>query len=156
MKIWGEMGTNIKMGNTQQILKVKFLSENATMPSRANKDDAGYDLYSAYDITIPPNQLILVKTDIAIDLPKKTYGRVAPRSSMSKQKLFSQAGVVDKGYRGNISVMLLNLRDEEYKIEKGHRIGQLICEKISMPKIKRVETLSKTERQGNGFGSSGK
>ncbi|XP_013365760.1 PREDICTED: deoxyuridine 5'-triphosphate nucleotidohydrolase, mitochondrial isoform X2 [Chinchilla lanigera] len=115
-----------------QRLRFMRLSEHATAPTRGSALAAGFDLYSAYDYTIPPMEKALVKTDIQIALPSGCYGRVAPRSGLAA-KHFIDVGV-----------------------KKGDRIAQLICERIYYPEIEEVQGLEDTERGAGGFGSTGK
>uniref|UniRef100_A0A2K6AS87 Deoxyuridine 5'-triphosphate nucleotidohydrolase n=1 Tax=Macaca nemestrina TaxID=9545 RepID=A0A2K6AS87_MACNE len=118
---------------------------------------AGYDLYSAYDYTIPPMEKALVKTDIQIALPSGCYGRVAPRSGLAAKHFIDVgAGVINEDYRGNVGVVLFNFGKEKFEVKKGDRIAQLICERIFYPEIEEVQALDDTERGSGGFGSTGK
>lgn len=143
-------------GKHEMLLKVKKLSENASIPFRASDKAAGYDLVSAYDYKIPANGKELVKTDIAVAIPEGHYGRVAPRSSLAwKSHIDVGAGVIDGDYRGNVGVILFNLSKQDFEVKKGDRVAQLIIEKISTPKVEEVEDLDATERSEGGFGSTG-
>jgi len=98
------------------LLKVKKLSENAKLPVRGSKYAAGYDLFAAYEYTIPGEGKELVKTDIAIAIPEGHYGRVAPRSSLAwKNHIDVGAGVIDEDYRGPLGVILFNHSKESFK-----------------------------------------
>jgi dUTP pyrophosphatase len=99
----------------------------------------------------------MIKTDIAIQVPKGHYGRVAPRSSLAwKDFVDVGAGVIDEDYRGEVKVVLYNHGESLFHVKMGDRIAQLIIEKISYPEVKEVETLEETERGSGGFGSTGK
>ncbi|XP_008068153.2 deoxyuridine 5'-triphosphate nucleotidohydrolase, mitochondrial isoform X1 [Carlito syrichta] len=138
-------------------LRFARLSEHASAPTRGSARAAGYDLYSAYDYTIPPMEKALVKTDIQIALPSGCYGRVAPRSGLAAKHFIDVgAGVIDEDYRGNVGVVLFNFGKEEFEVKKGDRIAQLICERIFYPEIEEVQVLDDTERGAGGFGSTGK
>ncbi|XP_010337797.2 deoxyuridine 5'-triphosphate nucleotidohydrolase, mitochondrial isoform X3 [Saimiri boliviensis] len=138
-------------------LRFARLSEHATAPTRGSARAAGYDLYSAYDYTIPPMEKALVKTDIQIALPSGCYGRVAPRSGLAAKHFIDVgAGVIDEDYRGNVGVVLFNFGKEKFEVKKGDRIAQLICERIFYPEIEEVQALDDTERGSGGFGSTGK
>ena len=92
-----------KMARPEELLQVAKLTDLATIPTRGSEHAAGYDLYSAYDMTIPARGKGLVKTDIQVKVPHGTYGRVAPRSGLAwKQHIDIGAGVVDEDYRGNL------------------------------------------------------
>ncbi|XP_029808304.1 deoxyuridine 5'-triphosphate nucleotidohydrolase, mitochondrial isoform X4 [Suricata suricatta] len=143
----------------EDAMRLRFvrLSEHATAPTKGSARAAGYDLYSAYDYTVPPMEKALVKTDIQIALPSGCYGRVAPRSGLaSKHFIDVGAGVIDEDYRGNVGVVLFNFGKEKFEVKKGDRIAQLICERIFYPEIEEVQVLDDTERGSGGFGSTGK
>uniref|UniRef100_A0A8C5W670 Deoxyuridine 5'-triphosphate nucleotidohydrolase n=1 Tax=Microcebus murinus TaxID=30608 RepID=A0A8C5W670_MICMU len=138
-------------------LRFARLSEHATAPTRGSARAAGYDLYSAYDYTIPSMEKAVVKTDIQIALPSGCYGRVAPRSGLAAKHFIDVgAGVIDEDYRGNVGVVLFNFGKENFEVKKGDRIAQLICERIFYPEIEEVQVLDDTERGSGGFGSTGK
>ncbi|KAI9205199.1 dUTPase-like protein [Polychytrium aggregatum] len=141
---------------TMRPLLVKKLSKNAQLPKRGSPGAAGYDLYSAASMSIPPRSRAVVPTDIAIALPPGTYGRVAPRSGLAvKHFIDVGAGVVDSDYRGTLGIVLFNFGEQEFKIEQGDRIAQLILEKIEIADVQEVEELDDTERGEGGFGSTG-
>ncbi|XP_011221130.1 deoxyuridine 5'-triphosphate nucleotidohydrolase, mitochondrial [Ailuropoda melanoleuca] len=140
-------------------MRLRFvrLSEHATAPTKGSARAAGYDLYSAYDYTLPPMEKALVKTDIQVALPSGCYGRVAPRSGLAAKHFIDVgAGVIDEDYRGNVGVVLFNFGKEKFEVKKGDRIAQLICERIFYPEIEEVQVLDDTERASGGFGSTGK
>ncbi|XP_069101796.1 deoxyuridine 5'-triphosphate nucleotidohydrolase, mitochondrial-like [Argopecten irradians] len=138
------------------ILRFAKLTENAFTPTRGSKLAAGYDLYSAYDYTIPARQKQIVKTDIQIALPDGCYGRVAPRSGLAAKHFIDiGAGVIDQDYRGNVGVVMFNHAEKEFKVNKGDRIAQLVCERIYIPELEEAESLDDTDRGSGGFGSTG-
>lgn len=84
------------------------------------------------------------------------YGRIAPRSGLAwKNHIDVGAGVIDEDYRGNIGVVLFNHSDQEFKVTKGDRIAQLICQRIDYPVLQEVTNLDNTSRGAGGFGSTG-
>lgn len=102
----------------EPMLRVKFLSEKARLPTRGSPLAAGFDLYSAKDVVIPAQGRALVPTDISVAVPEGTYGRVAPRSGLAvKHGLDVGAGVVDADYRGPLGVVMFNLGKEDYQGE---------------------------------------
>ena len=138
------------------ILQVQRLSSYGVLPKRASDFDAGYDLASAEDVVIPATGKALVRTDIAITVPYGTYGRIAPRSGLALLSHISVgAGVVDRGYTGNVGVVLFNHAEREFVVKKGDRIAQLIVERILTPEVVQVETLERSVRGDTGFGSTG-
>ena len=139
-------------------LRVKRLSEKATLPTRGSPLSAGYDLASAEEKVIAPGQRAVVKTDLSIACPEGTYARIAPRSGLTVKKgIHVGAGVVDADYRGPVGVVLFNLGQEDFSIQVGDRIAQMILEEIKMVPVVDVgeSDLDATERGSGGFGSTG-
>ena len=136
--------------------QVKLNYEDAQAPTHGSDEAAGYDLYSYESETIVSNQIKLIDTGISIRVPEGTYGRIAPRSSVSKKGILINAGVIDRDYRGPVKVMVHNLSNDNYVINKNDRIAQLILEQIKTPPVELVEELDDTVRGEGGFGSTGK
>ena len=136
--------------------QVKLNYKDAIKPSRGSDEAAGYDLYVYESGLLMPNETRLFDTGISIRVPEGTYGRIAPRSSVSKRSILVNAGVIDRDYTGPVKVMLHNLSNDNFVIEKGNRIAQLILEKISTPEVELVDELDDTERGDGGFGSTGR
>lgn len=137
-------------------LRVKLLSGNAKVPEKGSQHAAGYDLYSSGSVTIPAWGKGSVPTDIAIQLPDGTYGRIAPRSGLAAvYGLDVGAGVIDRDYRGPVIVLLFNHSDVPYQVRKHDRIAQLIVEVILSPEVAVVLELDDTSRGCGGFGSTG-
>jgi dUTP pyrophosphatase len=142
--------------NGGELLHLKRLSPDAILPVRGSEHAAGYDLSAAHAVTVPPGGKALVKTDWAIAIPPFTYARIAPRSGLAWKKMIATgAGVVDYDYRGNVGVVLFNHGTEDFAVEKGDRIAQLILERISMAEAVEVDELPETTRGVDGFGSTG-
>ena len=135
--------------------QVKLNYEDSQAPTRGSDEAAGYDLYSYESETVVPKQIKLIDTGISIRVPEGTYGRIAPRSSVSKKGILINAGVIDRDYRGPVKVMVHNLSNNDYVIKKNDRIAQLILEKIKTPPVELVEELDDTVRGEGGFGSTG-
>lgn len=136
-----------------EILYIK-LTSSAIEPTLGTKGSVGFDLYSDEDTEI--KSIGIVKTGIALDIPKGIYGRIAPRSSLAVKGIDVLAGVVDNDYRGEIKVVLHNIiSDTSYKIKKGDKIAQMIFEKVELPVFKNANELSETIRGSGGFGSTG-
>eukprot|EP01006_Ploeotia_vitrea_P057847 TRINITY_DN68364_c0_g1_i1.p1 TRINITY_DN68364_c0_g1~~TRINITY_DN68364_c0_g1_i1.p1 ORF type:complete len:163 (+),score=21.34 TRINITY_DN68364_c0_g1_i1:25-513(+) len=140
-----------------QKLLVQKITPNATLPVRGSQLAAGYDLTSAYDGVVPARGKALIKTDLAIEVPLGTYGRIAPRSGLAwKHSIDVGAGVIDADYRGNVGVILFNYSDTDFQVSRGDRIAQLVLEQICTPEIEEVASLVGTQRGEGGFGSTGK
>lgn len=145
-----------KMPEETQKLKFVRLTEHARAPTRGSAHAAGLDLYSAHDYQVPAGGRCLCLTDLQVSIPEGCYGRVAPRSGLAvKHGIDVGAGVVDADYRGNLGVLLFNLSDVDFKVARGDRIAQLVCERIAYPDPVECESLDKTERGEGGFGSTG-
>ena len=130
--------------------------DDAIIPKRGSEQAAGYDLYTIDEGRLMPKQTHLFDTGISFTVPEGTYGRIAPRSGLSKKGILVNAGVVDRDYTGPVKVMLHNLSDEMYQVKKNDRIAQLIIEKIATPVIEEVGSLEETDRGDGGFGSTGR
>jgi dUTP pyrophosphatase len=138
------------------MLRFQRLTDHATLPTRGSDQSVGYDLYSAQSATIPAFGKALICTDIAFEIPRGHYGRIAPRSGFSwKKHTDIGAGVIDPDYRGNVKVLVFNHSRESIEVAKGDRIAQLILEKVSVFSLKEVTDLDETERGAGGFGSTG-
>ena len=137
-------------------VKVKRLNESATVPTKANNLDAGWDLYSGENLLIEPNSRKLVKTGISFDIPERYVGLIWPRSGMAvKYGIDVFAGVIDAGYRGEVGICLFNSSDKDFYIKTGERIAQVLFQKVSQHKLIEVSDLSHSDRGQKGFGSSG-
>lgn len=142
-------------------LRIKLVHEKAQLPKRGSAQAAGYDLMSVEEIEIGPNEQALVSTGISIELPQATppdayYARIAPRSGLSvNHRINTGAGVIDADYRGVLRVVLINNSSKVFKINVGDKIAQLIIEKIILPPVLQVDSLSETDRGTSGFGSTG-
>lgn len=142
--------------NQPPILRFVRRTANASTPKRQTPGSVRFDLFSGYDCTIPAKEKSFVKTDIEIAVPNGCYGRIAPRSGLAKDHFIDiGAGVIDPDYRGNVGVVMFNFGEEDFKVKKGDRIAQLICERVFIPELQEVESLDATDRGDGGFGSTG-
>jgi len=147
-------------------LNIKYVSDKIgkeiPAPFYASNGAAGMDLPACIDepVTIKPHERKIIPTGIAIALPSNEYvGLVYVRSCLGFKKgvtLSNSVGVIDSDYRGQIFVSLNNLSDEEYTINIGERIAQLIVTPVCIADINVVDELPETERGDGGFGSTGK
>jgi dUTP pyrophosphatase len=136
------------------LIKVKKLSENAVIPSYAKKGDAAMDL-TAVNKKVT-DKFIEYGTGLAFEIPKDHVGLIFPRSSVSKKDLFqcNSVGVLDSGYRGELSVRFNPLGEDHYEV--GERIAQLIVIPLPEVEVEEVEELEDSDRGGGGWGSTGK
>ena len=135
--------------------QVKLNYEDSQEPTRGSDEAAGYDLYSYESETVVPKQIKLIDTGISIRVPEGTYGRIAPRSSVSKKDLIlaNSVGVLDSGYRGELKIRFQKMGEEIYEI--GERIAQILVLPIPEIEFEEVENLSESVRGEGGFGSTG-
>ena len=111
---------------------------------------------AASNCIIPSRGEGTVGTGLVVSLPPGTYARIAPRSGLAIRNFIDVwAGVVDSDYRGEIKVILFNHSAEDFAVQAGDRIAQLILEKIETPQVKKVAALDDTDRGAGGFGSTG-
>jgi dUTP pyrophosphatase len=137
-------------------VQVKLIDVLAQVPTKANNNDAGFDLYSTIDTIITPKQRKTVSTGIALQMPDNLAGLIWPRSGLSvRQGIDVLAGVIDSGYRGEIMVCLYNTSDYDVVIRTGDRIAQIIFQEVPHVIMKAHESLGSSQRGSNGFGSTG-
>ena len=135
------------------ILKFKVL-EGGTLPTRAHKEDAGFDLYSPVDVILNHTTNI-IKLGVCVEIPKGYVGFVLGRSSLNKKGITCLTGVIDSGYTGEITV-ILNSIGTLARIKKGDRLAQLVVAKLAdIDDAVEVDSLEDSERGAGGFGSTG-
>jgi dUTP pyrophosphatase len=130
------------------------------LPHYETEASAGMDLRAniTESITLKPLERAIIKTGLFIELPVGYEAQVRPRSGLAAKKgvtVLNAPGTVDADYRGEIGVILVNLSNEEFKIENGERIAQLIIAKHERAQWEEVEVLEETTRGAGGFGSTG-
>jgi len=130
-------------------MKISKVAEDAKLPTRKHHTDAGLDFYSLEDYTILPNETKIVRTGIAIELPKDTMGLIKPKS---RHHYLIGAGVVDQDYRGEIKIKIFNTAKSPIFIFKGDPAGQLVIVPILLPTLEVVppESLQETKRGRSG------
>jgi dUTP pyrophosphatase len=140
-------------------LKVKRLSADARVPTRAHTGDAGLDLYAAEAARLAPGERAMVGTGIAIEVAAGHAALVLPRSGNAARHgiaLVNAPGLIDAGYRGELRVLLLNTdRDEPFIVATGDRIAQLLITPFAEAAPTEVNELGGSPRGEGGFGSSG-
>lgn len=137
-------------------LKFKVL-DGGTLPTRAHREDAGFDLYSPVDVILNHTTNI-IKLGVCVEIPKGYVGFIMGRSSLNKHGVACLTGVIDSGYTGEIAVILNPVDDIRIitRIKKGSRIAQLVVAKLAdIDDAVAVDSLEDSERGANGFGSTG-
>lgn len=138
-------------------IKFKKLNESAVAPQYAHSFDAGMDLFCLENISVAPNERVQISTGIAMEIPEGFVGLIWDKSGLShKSGLKTIGGVVDSQYRGEIKVGMINLSDETYHFEAGHKIAQMLIQKVEQVSLIESDSLSDTARGEGGFGSTGK
>jgi dUTP pyrophosphatase len=140
-------------------LRIVRLDPRAVLPTQAHPGDAGLDLRALEATALGPGQRASVPTGIAVEIPDGMAGLVLPRSGLAARhgiSLVNAPGLIDSGYRGELTVLLLNT-DRAHRVElaAGDRIAQLVLVRVESPTLIEVEQLSASERGAGGFGSSG-
>lgn len=141
-------------------LRVQLLTETAKLPARQHEGDAGLDLFAAEKAHIGPGERWQVATGIAVEIPPGHAGLVLPRSGLARRhgiSLVNAPGLIDSGYRGEVSVLLLNNDPAEiFRIEPGDRIAQLLVTPFAAVQAVPAASLPASDRGDGGFGSTGR
>jgi dUTP pyrophosphatase len=136
--------------------KLQALNIDFTAP---REGDAGYDLYSIGEYTVAPQQRILVETGLHVEIPHNYVGLVKDRSSVASAGLHTMAGVIDSSYRGEVKILLLNVGKNDYTIQVGQKIAQMVVVPVyveAVDVVDSLEALTDSVRGAGGFGSTGK
>ena len=146
-------------------MKITRLSSRAKLPHRATSGAGGYDLFAAERTVIPGAHAregrvdigrALVPTGLALNIPPGHVGRVGSRSGLSvKNNIETGAGWIDSDYRGEVKVELKNFSGQDFIVEEGDRIAQLIILAIVTPELEPIDRLPPTARGTGSFGSTG-
>jgi dUTP pyrophosphatase len=143
----------------QMQIKVINTSQHP-LPAYETKASAGVDLRANLEnvIVLKPLERILVKTGMFLEIPEGYEAQVRPRSGLALKKgitVLNSPGTIDADYRGEVGVILINFSNEDFIIENGERIAQLVFAKVEQAEWMQVEVLSDTNRGEGGFGSTG-
>ncbi|MEX2486031.1 MAG: dUTP diphosphatase [Nitriliruptoraceae bacterium] len=140
-------------------VQVRRLRPDAILPVYAHPDDAGMDLASVEPVRLVARGRAAVGTGLAVAIPPGWVGLVHPRSGLARRHGITVAnapGTIDAGYRGELQVLLVNLSDEDYSIDAGERIAQLVVQPVAHADLVEVDALDTTLRGDSGFGSTGR
>ncbi|MCH2235334.1 MAG: dUTP diphosphatase [Crocinitomicaceae bacterium] len=142
-------------------MKIEIINKSKhQLPKYETPDSAGVDLRANIDesITLKPLERALVKTGLFMAIPRGYEGQVRPRSGLAYKKgitVLNSPGTIDADYRGELGVILVNLSNEDFVVEDGERIAQLVIAKCEQAEFNEVIELSETQRGAGGFGSTG-
>jgi len=142
-------------------MDIKIINKSAhKLPHYETDFSAGMDLRANMDepITLKPLERAIIKTGLFIELPLGFEAQVRPRSGLAAKKgitVLNAPGTIDADYRGEIGVILVNLSNEEFVVNSGERIAQMVIAKHEHISWKKVDVLGETTRGSGGFGSTG-
>lgn len=152
-----------------------MLDKGAKLPTRAHPWDAGLDLYTPIDCTVPPARTVVpynmmnigfkaetevgsltMDTGVHVEIPEGYVGFIKSKSGLNVKYGLTADGVIDAHYTGSIAVKLYNHTHHEYQFKAGEKIAQLVILPCVMPHIELVDSLEETDRGDCGFGSTGR
>jgi dUTP pyrophosphatase len=150
----------LKMKTTKMIVKIVNKSNNP-LPEYSTEHSAGMDLraFITEPIVLKPLERVLVPTGLFIELPVGHEAQIRPRSGLALKKgitVLNTPGTIDADYRGEIGIILINLSNEEFVIQNGERICQMVIARHEHIGWEMVEVLEETSRGAGGFGHTGK
>lgn len=143
------------------MVKIDIINKSKhNLPEYATKQSAGLDLRANLDepVVLKPLQRALIPTGLFIALPDGYEAQIRPRSGLALKKgisIVNAPGTIDADYRGEIGVILINLSNEDFIVEDGERIAQMVIAKYEQAELTQVEVLDDTERGAGGFGHTG-
>ena len=141
--------------------KIKIISRSGILPEYETKGSAGMDIraFIDKDIVIAPGKRGLIPTGISIELPIGYEAQIRARSGLAVKKgigLINGIGTIDSDYRGEIKIALINLGEENFVVQRGDRIAQMVIAKYEQIDWQETDILSETNRGSGGFGHTGK
>ena len=145
----------------QSLLKVKKLRPEAKLPTKGSEGAAAFDVYANESRELWGGRFDRISTGIALEIPAGHYVEVHSRSGLAYDfGVIAFPGVIDSDYRGELFILLSSLIDEDdddnYLVQRGDRIAQIVLKKLVPTRIEEVAELSETKRGTNGFGFTGR
>lgn len=147
------------MNNVTVLIKKLPHAEDLPLPQYATKFASGMDLFAAVTepVKLKPFQRVLIPTGISIELPPGYEAQIRPRSGLALKHgitVLNTPGTIDADYRGEVGIILINLGQKDFTVERGMKIAQMVISPVCHAVLKERE-LSSTERAEGGFGSTG-
>ena len=144
-------------------IKFKRLSEefnNIPVPSYSTVGSAGMDIRAAMEdpVTIKPMEVEMIPTNLSVEIPEGFEIQVRPRSGLAAKHgigILNSPGTIDSDYRGEVKIILINFSKEEFIIQPGERLAQLILSKVYKARLEETEELNNSKRGDGGFGHTG-
>lgn len=145
-------------------LNIKRISktfEDIPLPAYSTEGSSGMDIRAAIenDLVLKAGKLILVPTNLSIEIPIGYEIQVRPRSGLAAKNgigVLNSPGTIDSDYRGEVKIILFNFGEEDFIIKRGDRIAQLVLAEVTLANINQVEDLNSSQRGEGGFGHTGK
>ena len=143
-------------------IKIRITRQTANpLPTYETADSAGMDLRAHLDepVILAPGKRALIPSGLRVEIPPGYEGQVRPRSGLALKRgltVLNAPGTIDADYRGDVGVILINLSQEEQRIDPGDRIAQLVFAPVTRAELVEVEELEESARGTGGFGSTGK
>lgn len=135
-------------------VKIK-LCDNGKLPTYAHIGDACCDCYAAEDLVIPSGEIRKVKLGFCLELPNGYEAQIRPRSGLVSKGIIDILGTIDSNYRGEVCAIVENCTLDDFSVKFGDRVCQMKIERVEPIVFEEVEELSQSNRQDNGFGSTG-
>ena len=142
-------------------MKVKVINRSShALPAYETSSSAGMDVRANIDspVVLKPMSRVLIPTGLFLEIPQGYECQVRPRSGLALKKgvsVLNTPGTIDADYRGEVGVILFNMSDEEFTVENGERIAQLVFAPVLQVEWDESEMLTETDRGAGGFGSTG-
>lgn len=148
------------MKTIQVKIKRKESARDLPIPEYATSGSSGVDLYAdvAEKTVIAPGDIKLISCGIYIELPEGYEAQTRPRSGLALKHgitLVNTPGTIDSDYRGLLNLIVTNLGKEDFVVERGHRLAQMVIREVTRAEFQEVEELGVTERAHGGFGHTG-
>lgn len=138
------------------LVHVKRTDKRAQMPVYAHASDAGMDIFTLERVEIPAGERVMVPTGLSFAIPEGYVGLIWDKSGVAaKRGVTMLAGVLDSGYRGEVTLVALNTSKETQTFGEGEKITQILIQPITQPELVEVEELDDTQRGEGAFGSTG-
>ncbi len=136
-------------------------NEDISLPRQMSEWAAGFDLHAAVSepVVLAPGERVLIPSGFAMAMPRELEAQIRPRSGLAYKHgitCLNSPGTIDADYRGEVKVLLINLGQEAFTIERGERIAQMVFQRVPQVSLEEVEELSDTSRGEGGFGHTGK
>lgn len=133
-----------------------MLDDGAYMPTRGHRADAGLDLRSPKNVTVPAYGSATIDTGVHVALPHGYAGLLVSKSGLNTKHNVTSTGLIDEGYTGSIVVKLYNAGGEDYEVKAGDKVTQLVVFPVVCEPLEQVSAFEQSDRGDNGFGSTGR